>query len=84
MVCLLAELAYGLLSPLTEFFSRSVAVGGRCSLRWHHPAGDTPCPIPPQPWGPLSDPQSSAWDRDVTLWLKTCPGWQISHWTFKE
>lgn len=59
MVCLLAELAYGLLSPLTEFFSRSVAVRGKVqpllpssSCRGWECCPGPPCPVPPQFRGP--------------------------------
>lgn len=66
MVCSLAELAYGLLSPLTEFFQPVRGHQGKVqplpapsSRRGRERCPGPPCPIPPQHRGPPGAPELS-------------------------
>lgn len=54
MVCVLAELAYGMLSPLTEFFQLSSAYGGNDASSDSHIQPELLGPLQPHPLRPWS------------------------------
>lgn len=73
MVCLLAELAYVMLSPFMEFFQLVGGYGGKDAASVSPIQPEVLGPLQPHPWG-LSAAQSSAQGRDITLGLERCPG----------
>lgn len=51
MVCLLAELAYVIISPLTEFFQLIRGYGGKDAASASPIQPVVPGPLQPHPWG---------------------------------
>lgn len=76
MACLLAELAYVLLSPLMEFFQLVGGYGGKDAASASPIQPEVLGPLQPHPWGLFSSPEFSP-DRDITLWLERCAGCQV-------